>query len=135
MAQITTEVKNFQSLGAKMAALYNDDPALLHAVSDITLVVGHQEYQLHKIILSAASPVFRVMCSYGKSIKEKVPLQETPERAEVFEDFIKYLYTGNITLNLETINGIIALANKYQVEDLTEIAEKFKKKHAPGKLF
>ena len=117
MAQVTKEVKNFQGLGYKMAMLYADDPALLDVVSDITIEVGYREYQLHKIILSASSPVFREMCSYGKPIKEKVPLEETEERAAVFEDFIKYLYTGNITLNLETINGIIALANKYQVED------------------
>ena len=74
MANMTTGIKNFQGFGSKMAALYTDYPALLDAVSDITLVVGYQEYQLHKIILSAASTVFRVMCGFGKPIKEKVPL-------------------------------------------------------------
>ena len=133
-AQITKEVQNFQGLGSKIAALYADDQDFLDAVSDITLVVGYREYQLHKIILSASSPVFREMCSYGKPIKEKVPLEETEERAAVFGDFIKYLYTGNITLNLETVKGIIELADKYEVEDLKEIAEQFQKKHAPGKL-
>ena len=74
------------------------------------------------------------MCSYGKPIKEKVPLKETEERAAVFEDFIKYLYTGNITLNLENVNGIIGLAYKYQVEELMELAEGFQKRQQPGKL-
>ena len=134
MAQVTKEVKNFQGLGSKMATLYADDPAFLDAVSDITIEVGYREYQLHKIILSASSPVFREMCSHGKPIKEKVDLQETEEPAAVFEDFIKYLYTGNITLTLENVMGIIGLADKYEVEDLKEIAEQFQKKHAPGKL-
>ena len=128
------EVKDFQGVFSKMAALYSTDQALLESVSDITLVVGHREYQLHKIFLCAASPVFTEMCSHGKPIKEKVPLDETEERAAVFEDFTKYLYTGNITLTLETVRGIIELADKYEVEDLKEIAEQFQKKHAPGKL-
>ena len=134
MAQVTKEVKNFQGLGSKMATLYTEDPDFFNAVSDITIEVGYREYQLHKIILSASSPVFREMCSHGKPIKEKVPLQETEERAAAFEDFIKYLYTGNITLTLENVMGIIELADKYEVEDLKEIAEQFQKKHAPGKL-
>ena len=108
MAQIVQEVKKVQDLGPKLAALYTDDPAFLDGVSDITIEVGYREYQLHKIIISASSPVFREMCSYGKPIKEKVPLEETEERAAAFEDFIKYLYTGNITLNLQTVNGIIS---------------------------
>ena len=75
------------------------------------------------------------MCSHGKPIKEKVPLDETEERAAVFEDFIKYLYTGNITLKLETVNAIIELADKYEVQTLKKIAKKFRKKHTPGKNF
>ena len=134
MAQIVQEVKKVQDLGPKLAALYTDDPAFLDAVSDITIEVGCREYQLHKIIISASSPVFREMCSYGKPIKEKVPLEETEERAAVFEDFIKYLYTGNITLNLENVRGIIGLADKYEVDDLRVIAEQFQKRQQPGKL-
>ena len=129
------EVKDFQGVFSKMASLYTDNQAFLESVSDITLVVGYREYQLHKIILSASSPVFREMCSHGKPIKEKVPLQETEERAAVFEDFIKYLYTGNITLKLETVNAIIELADKYEVQTLKNIAKKFRKKHTPGKNF
>ena len=103
-------------------------------MSDITIEVGYREYQLHKIIISASSPVFREMCSHGKPIKEKVTLKETEECAAVFEDFIKYLYTGNITLNLENVNGIVGLAYKYQVEELMELAEGFQKRQQPGKL-
>ena len=110
-----------------MAALYTDQ-AFLESVSDITLVVGYREYQLYKVFLCAASPVFLEMCSHGKPIKEKVPLDETEERAAVFEDFIKYLYTGDITLKLETVNAIIELADKYEVQTLKKIAKKIQKK-------
>ena len=132
--QIMEEVKDFQGVFSKMAALYTDQ-AFLESVSDITLVVGHREYQLHKIFLCAASPVFTEMCSHGKPIKEKVPLDETEERAAVFEDFIRYLYTGDITLKLETVNAIIELADKYEVKALKKIAKKFRKKHTPGMSF
>ena len=126
------QVKNFRGLGSKMADLYIEDPDFLDSVADITIEVGYREYQLHKIILSASSPVFREMCSHGKPIKEKVPLQETEERAAAFEDFIKYLYTGNITLTLENVMGIIGLADKYEVDDLKIIAEQFHKRQQPG---
>ena len=129
------EVKDFQGVFSKMAVLYTDGQAFLESVSDITLVVGYREYQLHKIFLCAASPVFTEMCSHGKPIKEKVPLDETEERAAVFEEFIKYLYTGDITLKLETVNAIIELADKYEVQTLKKIAKKFRKKHTPGTIF
>ena len=61
-----------------------------------------------------------------------VPLIETEECAAVFEDFVEYIYTGNITLDMDTVDAIITLANKYQVEDLESIAKQFQKKHEPG---
>ena len=132
MAQIVEEVKNSQSLGSKMADLYTKQ-TLLDLVWDIIITVGPKEYRLHKYILGASSEVFHSMCLFGTSEKETpIPLFETEECAEVFDDFIKYLYTGNITLNFDTVEAIITLADKYDVEDLKEIAIQFQKKHEPG---
>ena len=129
-APIVEKVWNPQSLGSKMAVLYADDKTLLDLVSDIVIVVGHKEYNLHKIILSATSEAFRGMCCFSTSTspKDTVPLFETEECAAVFEDFVEYIYTGNINLDMATVDAIITLANKYQVEDLEKIAKQFQKK-------
>ena len=130
------EVKNPHNLGSKMAALYANQ-SLCDKISDITFVVGHRKYPLHKIVLCATSPVFQDMCDKGDQgtsiTKETVRLEDSEECVAVFSDFVKYLYTGNIRLNLDTVDAIITLADKYQVEDLKEIAKKFQKKHEPGK--
>ena len=135
------EVKNPHNLGSKMAALYANQ-SLCNKISDITFVVGHRKYPLHKIVLCATSPVFQCMCDIEDQdmtiteetiTKETIKLDESEECVAVFSDFVKYLYTGNIRLNLDTVDAIITLADKYQVEDLKEIAKKFQKKHEPGK--
>ena len=131
MEKISQEVKNTQSIGSKLAVLYADQ-TVLNLVSDITIVVGHREFQLHKIILCASSPIFYEMCQFGKDTKEAIPLKETEDCAEHFGDFVKYLYTGNVTLNLDNVQAIINLADKYQVEDLVEIAKTFQRKYERG---
>ena len=133
-SQILEEIKNPHSLGSKISVLYAKQ-TLLDLVWDIIITVGPKEYRLHKYILGASSEVFHNMCLFGTSEKETpIPLFETEACAEVFDDVIKYLYTGNITLNLDTVNAIIILADKYDVEDLKEIAIQFQKKHEPGKF-
>ena len=107
---------------------------MLDRLSDITLIVGPKEYRLHKTILSASSRTFHELCQFSEHNTEPITLTETEECAQVFEEFVKYIYTGYICLNLDTVNAIITLAKKYLVEDLLQIAEKFQKKHQPGQL-
>ena len=106
-------------------------------LSDITFVVGQngQRYFLHLIVLAASSEVFRIMCQcpLGMAIGT-VYLDVTEDCAAVFEDFIQYIYTGHITLNLDTVDAIITLADRYQVWDLKKIAQNFLEKHEPKGL-
>ena len=129
---IIQRVKNPQSFGAKWAALYTN-PALLEKVSDLTLVVDNTKYSLHRIVLCAASKVFHEICAASKkATHETVHLNETDDCKAVFDDFVEYVYTGCITLNLDTVHGIITLADKYQVDDLKKAACRFVEKHQPG---
>ena len=134
MAQaIFEEINNPQSVGSKMAVLYAEQ-TMLDRLSDITLIVGPKKYRLHKNILSASSQTFHDIFEFADHNTEPIPLTETEECAQVFEEFVKYIYTGYICLNLDTVNAIITLAKKYLVEDLFQIAEEFQKKHQPGQL-
>lgn len=109
-------VENFQRLLGKIAGLF-DSPDL----SDIQVVVGHRIYYAHKLILCCASDVFRVMLMnplWSESNRDKIVLKEEPECVHVFDQFLKYLYTGQIQLTHGSVLAILMLADKYNVDDL-----------------
>jgi len=58
---------------------------------------------------------------WSESNEKRITLGETPECAAVFEDFLKYLYTGKIHLNFATVVPIVSLADKYNVKDLLKL--------------
>ena len=119
------EVYCKDSLAEGFQQLFNDD-----TTSDITVVVGSKRYAVHKIILSASSKYFYRMF-YGGTWKEstsgEVVLQETPACEEVFDTFIRYFYSGTISLCPGTAPHVLTLADKYDArikEDCLEfIAE------------
>ena len=84
----------------------------------------------HKLILSAASPVFEVMF-YGKfsEVETMNSIKITDISLETFEMFVDYIYTGELNVNScrelkseeEEINCLLNLsycAQKYLIEDL-----------------
>ena len=48
-------------------------------------------------------------------------LGETPACASVFEDFLRYMYTGKIQLDYATVIPLVSLADKYNVKDLLRL--------------
>ena len=74
------------------------------------MVGNNMEYPAHKLILCASSDVFQIMLhdsKWSESNEKRVTLGETPSCAAVFEDFLKYLYTGKIHLNYCTVVPIV----------------------------
>ena len=111
----------------KMATLYAEK-----IMSDIILVVGNAEYPSHKLILCASSDVFQIMLhgdSWSESSQKRINLHETPSCEAVFEDFLKYLYTGKIHLDFATVVPIVSLADKYNVKDLLKLGLDFMKRN------
>ena len=53
---------------------------------------------------------------WNESREKRIYLQEAPECIEVFEKFLKYLYTGKLTLSHSTVLPLLALADKYIVK-------------------
>ena len=101
-----------------------------HELSDITLVVGRNRYLAHKLILGAASPVFRQMFDgKWKESKEKfVTLDEPKECHNVFEIFLDFIYgckKGTISLHVDDVKPLLILADKYQVDSLRDTCSKF----------
>lgn len=51
-----------------------------------------------------------------ESQESRIVLQETPQCAAIFPEFLRYFYTGQIRISLSTIMGILMLADKYDVK-------------------
>lgn len=112
-------VDNSSTVINKIANLYAE-----RLMSDVCLVVGSVEYPSHRLILCASSDVFQIMLmnpNWTESQETRVILRETPSCEAVFEDFLKYLYTGKILLDYATVIPLVSLADKYNVKDLLRI--------------
>lgn len=117
------EIDNSKYVLTKIATLYAE-----RLMNDICLVVGGIEYPAHRLILCASSEVFQVMLmnpQWSESHESRVVLQETPPCAAIFGEFIHYFYTGQIKINHAIITPLLALADKYNVKDLTSLCIKY----------
>ena len=93
-------------------------------LSDIQIGVGHKIFYAHKLILCASSDVFKVMLmseTWPESQRNKIILKEEPECIAVFDDFLKYLYTGEVQLNHYNVLALLMLSDKYNVCDLRDV--------------
>ena len=91
------------------------------ALSDVVLKIADDKYFAHKFVLAKSSDVFRTMLyerNWTQGGKEEVDLSETPECAAVFDKFLRYLYTAEISISTTTAVGILCLSDKYNVESL-----------------
>ena len=102
-------------------ALQFNDPD----ISDVALKVGGKSYDVHRFVLASHSSVFKTMLTNGqwRESKQKIiDLEEAPECEAVFEEFLKFLYSGHVILTRDNVCGIHMLADKYDVPSLKEEA-------------
>ncbi|KAI5727521.1 hypothetical protein M8J77_003304 [Diaphorina citri] len=122
-----TEIDNSKHLVTKIATLYAE-----RLMNDICLEVDGVEYPAHRIILCTSSEVFQVMLmnsNWSESRTNRVVLQETKPCAEIFDKFLRYFYTGQISINESTVMPIITLADKYIVKDLMQVCTDYMCNH------
>ncbi|KAK6617539.1 hypothetical protein RUM44_005127 [Polyplax serrata] len=118
-AEQLKEVDNSCSVLVKIATLYAEK-----LMNDLCLVVGGKEYPCHRLILCASSEVFQVMLmnpQWSESSESRVVLVESKECCKIFGDFLKYFYTGQIRINLQSVMPVLLLADKYNVKDLVKL--------------
>ncbi|XP_008203543.1 BTB and MATH domain-containing protein 43-like [Nasonia vitripennis] len=117
-------------------------------LSDATLVVcckdqSHQDFHVHKAILSARSPVFATEFERVTAVTRtciQVDLTCEIVRLEDFADMLRYIYTGLVaSVQERNLDGLIHLAKQYQLSDMEEAFKKqmkvlMKPENAPGLL-
>ncbi|XP_012268456.2 BTB/POZ domain-containing protein 17 [Athalia rosae] len=121
------EVDNSSTVLLKIATLYAE-----RLMNDICLIVDSVEYPAHRLILCASSDVFQVMLmspQWTESQESRVTLQETPQCAAIFSEFLRYFYTGQIRINYGVVLPILSLADKYNVRDLISLCISYMHSH------
>jgi BTB/POZ domain-containing protein 17 len=110
------EIGDKESVLLKVAGLYAS-----HLLSDIILVVNEHRYPAHRVILSASSDVFQCMLlnpQWQESKESVIHLKEDPQSSRVFPKFLKYLYTGQVRVSIDSAMPLLSLADKYNIKDL-----------------
>lgn len=95
-------------------------------LSDITIKVGNYSYPAHKFVLAKDSDVFKTMLyhdHWSQDNKTDLVLSETEECQGVFDKFLRFFYTADISVTVETSVGILCLADKYCVSSLKKLCK------------
>ncbi|XP_055678847.1 protein roadkill isoform X1 [Lutzomyia longipalpis] len=91
--------------------------------SDVTLAVGGREFQTHKAILAARSPVFAAMFEHEMEERKQNRVAITDVDHEVLKEMLRFIYTGKAP-NLEKMaDDLLAAADKYALEKLKVMCE------------
>ncbi|XP_035224379.1 speckle-type POZ protein B-like [Stegodyphus dumicola] len=97
-------------------------------LSDVNIIVGSKTLRVHKSILCARSSVFARMLKtkMSESVRNEVEISDI--EADVMDEFLLFIYTGNIKNVLPvTAERLYVAADKYDVSALKEICSSFLK--------
>ncbi|XP_035293433.1 speckle-type POZ protein-like [Cricetulus griseus] len=90
---------------------------------DCCLVVAGQEFQAHKAILAARSPVFRAMFQHDMEEKRKNRVEIQDVEPQVFKTMMDFIYTGKAPDLHSMADAVLAAADKYGLERLKVMCE------------
>jgi len=94
---------------------------------DVIIKCGEKEFDCHQIILTSRSPVLatmlRIKQESSRKEKGKVCVEIKDMNLAVFEDLLKYIYTGNSPNVDSHVEELFAAADRYELEQLKELCE------------
>ncbi|XP_011871172.1 PREDICTED: speckle-type POZ protein A-like [Vollenhovia emeryi] len=91
--------------------------------SDVTIAVRGKEFQVHKVILAAQSPVLSAMFEHEMKERETNRVDITDMDPEVWREMVRFIYTGKVANLKEMANDLFSAADKYGVESLKKKCE------------
>ena len=94
-------------------------------IGDVTFIVGRKEFQAHKAILSARSPVFAAMFQHDMKEAALNRVDIVGIDPGVFQALLRFIYTDQVDLTVENATGLLAAANRYFLDLLKWRCEKF----------
>ena len=120
--EVTTEMiycpedKPLQNPNIQMAKMLTNQ-----ILTDVILNVKDKEFKAHKVVLAAASPVFEAMFKEGTKEHRDNYVNIEDIDGDVFDVFIRFIYSGQVDHLDEMISDLLAAADKYDVQPLREI--------------
>jgi len=103
------------------------------ALSDVVLKVGDVKFYSHRFVLAKSSDVFRTMLyenNWAQGSKPEIELEESVECQPLFDAFLRYLYTAEVSINNASAVGILCLADKYNVTSLKDLCTRYMCTHS-----
>lgn len=91
--------------------------------SDITFNVQGREFKAHKVILAAHSQVFSAMFEHEMEEKRQNGVEIIDVKPEVFQEMLDFIYTGKAPNLNKKASDLLAVADKYALEELKIICE------------
>ena len=90
---IPGDIEHINHLSEDIGALY-----LSEDCSDVTLIVGGQRFNGHKIILAARSQYFRALLFGGLKESTQSEIELKDANLAAFKGLLEYIYTGRMSL-------------------------------------
>jgi len=89
--------------------------------ADFAIICEGKNFPCHEAILRARSPVFDKM--FIQKMKESTTRELIVEDVgkDIIDAFLEYIYTGELTKNVENESELIYIADKYSVPGLLEV--------------
>ncbi|XP_046566580.1 BTB/POZ domain-containing protein 6-like [Haliotis rubra] len=86
--------------------------------SDVTFLVGSnkQEIRAHRYVLVSRSCVFHAMFCGPLAEKGEVTIPDI--EADIFREFLRYVYTDKATVSTDTVIGLMYTSRKYALDAL-----------------
>lgn len=97
--------------------------------TDITIEVEGQKFACHKVILAAGSPYFRSMFSSGMEECHKNVVRMQQLGSVVFEQVLKFIYTGKVSITAVIVEDLFAQAHIFQIQTLVSLCVDFFQKN------
>ncbi|XP_041372675.1 BTB/POZ domain-containing protein 2-like [Gigantopelta aegis] len=88
--------------------------------NDVTFRVGREQkhVQAHRLILGIRSGVFEAMFYGPLAEQDDIVIPEV--EPGIFEQFLRYLYTDDVTVNCASVMGLMYVSKKYDVKTLEQ---------------
>ncbi|XP_055306154.1 BTB/POZ domain-containing protein 3-like [Sitodiplosis mosellana] len=111
MEEIENVLKNDGASKASARLYLNEEFADVNFLFEIDEEI--QKVPANKIVLAVLSPVFNAMF-FGPN-KETGDVKIVDATIDTFKEFLQFFYLNNVTIAMENIEGVVRLADKYDV--------------------
>lgn len=96
--------------------------------NDVQLKVNENIYNVHRVVLSAASNYFEAMFTNDLAEKDQNFIEIHNVSSCIFEQLIDYIYKGEVIVSRDNVQELLSAASMFQLNEVVEYCCKFLQK-------